>query len=210
VASASARGHSRKAAHELPAGAARTLDEARHYFMDHQLDKAEDKYLEVLKLDEKNIVVLADLASIEMELNKLDLAEQHINAALAVDANDDYNLFVLGQIKFREGKYDDAFAALSQAAQINPQNAKVQNFLGLTLSEKGMRGPAETAFRKAIQFDPDFAQAHMNLAVVYITQTPPLAELAKWHYQKAISAGAPPKPDLEKLINGGKTAEPAH
>jgi Tfp pilus assembly protein PilF len=64
-----------------------------------------------------------------------------------------------------------------------------------------MRGPAETAFRKAIQYDPGFAQAHLNLAVVYITQTPPMVALAKWHYQKALASGQPPKPDLEKLLD---------
>ncbi len=162
---ASARSNVKRAVRELPASASVMLDEARRYFVAHDYEKAEEKYLQVLKLDEKNVAVLADLAAIELELGHQDEAEKHIKAALVVEPNDDYSLFVLGQIKFREKKYDDAFAALSQAAQINPQNAKVQNFLGLTLSEKGMRGPAETAFRKAIQLDPEFAQAHLNLAV---------------------------------------------
>jgi tetratricopeptide (TPR) repeat protein len=207
---ASARSNVKKAVRELPASASVTLDQARRYFVAHDLAKAEEKYLEVLKLDEKNVAVLADLAAIELELGHADEAEKHIKAALVVEPNDDYSLFVLGQVKFREKNYDEAFAALSQAAQINPQNAKVQNFLGLTLSEKGMRGPAETAFRKAIQFDPEFAQAHLNLAVVYITQTPPLVELAKWHYQKALAAGQPPKPDLEKLLDPTKINDSAH
>jgi len=107
----------------------------------------------------------------------------------------------LGQLKFRAKNYDEAFDALSRAAQINPQNPRIQNFLGLTLSEKGLRGPAETAFRKALQFDPGFAEAHINLAVVYISQEPPLVELARWHYQKALAAGHAPSPDLEKMLD---------
>ncbi len=207
---ASVRNSARKSVRELPASAAVTLDEAKRYFVAHELDKAEAKYLEVLKLDQKNVVVLADLAAIELELGRAEDAEKNIKAALAVEPNDDYSLFVLGQVKFREKNYDEAFTALSRAAEINPQNAKVQNFLGLTLSEKGMRGPAETAFRKAIQYDPGFAQAHVNLAVVYITQQPPLVELAKWHYQKALAAGQPPNPGLEKLLDPTKTADAGH
>ena len=56
-----------------------------------------------------------------------------------------------------------------------------------------------------------FADAHINLAVVYITQQPPLAELARWHYQKALAAGHPANPDLEKLLNaGGVSADSTH
>ena len=55
--------------------------------------------------------------------------------------------------------------AFSRAAKLDPQDAQIQNFLGLALSEKGLRGPAETALRKAIQLDPGYANAHNNLAV---------------------------------------------
>lgn len=59
---------------------------------------------------------------------------------------------------------------------------------------------AETAFRKALQADPGFADAHANLATVYLTQQPPSVELARWHYKKALAAGAPRNPDLEKKL----------
>ena len=63
-----------------------------------------------------------------------------------------------------------------------------------------MRGPAETAYRKAIQIDPGFGAAHNNLAVIYLTQKPPLVELARWHYQKALAAGIPKNADLDKMF----------
>jgi Flp pilus assembly protein TadD len=112
---------------------------------------------------------------------------------------------VLGQLKFRQEKYDDALDALSRAAKMDPQDAQIQNYLGITLSQKGMRGPAETALRKAIQLDPDNASAHHNLAVVYLTQKPPLVELARWHYQKAVTAGHPRNPEMEKVFKGQQT-----
>ena len=69
-----------------------------------------------------------------------------------------------------------------------------------------MRGPAETALRKAIQLDPGNASAHHNLAVVYLTQKPPLIELAKWHYQKALAAGHPRSAQIEKMFDGQQQA----
>ncbi|HZV34570.1 MAG TPA: tetratricopeptide repeat protein [Verrucomicrobiae bacterium] len=193
--------------HKEPSGDTQVLlAEGQRYFVAHEFDKAEAKYLEALKQDPKNVSTLSDLASIQLEEGHSQDAEKNLKAAIAIDPDDDFSLFVLGQLKFREKNYDDAFEALSRAAELNPSNARVQNSLGLTLSEKGLRGPAETAFRKAIQLDPGFADAHLNLAVVYATQQPPLLELARWHYQKAIAAGHAPNPDLEKLLDPTRSA----
>ena len=78
----------------------------------------------------------------------------------------------------------------------------------MALAEKGLRGQAETAFRKAILIQPDYADAHKNLAIVYLSAHPPEVELARWHYEKALAAGMPPNPEFEKMLNGGGSATP--
>ena len=185
---------------ELPPGTVALVAEAQRYYANRQLDKAEEKYLQVLQQDKNNVPTLANLAAIELDLDHLEAAEINIKQAVALAPDDPYSLFVLGRLKFRQKKYDEAIDALSRAAKLDPQDAQIQNFLGLALSEKGLRGPAETALRKAIQLDPGYASAHNNLAVIYITQQPPLVELARWHYQKALAAGHPHNPDLEKML----------
>ena len=59
----------------------------------------------------------------------------------------------------------------------------------MRLADKGFRPAAETALRSALQIDPDYSEAHFNLAVVYIGNQPPSVELARWHYKKAIALG---------------------
>jgi Flp pilus assembly protein TadD len=189
-----------KSVNELPSGSATLVAEARNDFAAKRFDKAEEKYIQILHHDNKNVYTLSNLAAIQLELNHLDDAEQHIHQALAVSPDDSYSLLVLGQIKIRREQYDAALDALSSAAKVDPQNAEIQNYLGLTLSQKGLRTSAETAFRKAIELDPHYAGAHYNLAVFYITQSPPWPELARWHYKKAIDSGFPPNPDLEKML----------
>ena len=176
-------------------------------FSSRQYDRAAEKYMQILHQDEKNVPTLANLAAIEMAGNHLEEADKHIQQAVALAPDDAYSLGILGQIKFRQEKYDEALDALSKAARLDPENATFQNLLGLTLSEKGQRGPAETALRKAIQLQPGYGDAHANLAVVYITQHPPLVELARWHYQKALAAGNRPNAFLEKMLNAPKTAD---
>ena len=207
--SASVHLSAKKAIKELPPAGTMLLAEAKRYFMAGDFANAEAKYLEVLKLDENNFATLADLASIQIQMGHTADAEKNLKAALAIEPNDDYSLFLMGQLKFQEKKYDEALDSLSRAAEISPQNARIQNFIGLTLSEKGIRGPAETAFRRAIQLDPGFAEAHINLAVVYATAEPPLMELARWHYQKALAAGHPANPKLEQILGQAKTAADA-
>jgi Flp pilus assembly protein TadD len=187
-------------ARELPAGTTALLAEARRHFAAREMDKAELKYQEVLRQDDRNVVTLANLAVIQLEMNRLDEAEKNARKALAESPNDDFSLLVLGQIQFRQKKYDDAVQTLSRAAQQAPEDPEVQNHLGLALSEKGMRVAAEAALRKAVQLRPGYGTAHHNLAVVYISAKPPSTELAKWHYQRSLAAGASRDPDLERLL----------
>ena len=161
----------------------------------------------MLQQDNKNVPTLANLAAIQLDADHLETAEINIKQALSLAPDDPYSLFVLGRLRFLQKKYDEAVDALSRAAKLDPQDAQIQNFLGLALSEKGLRGPAETALRKAIQLDPGYASAHANLAVAYITQQQPLVELARWHYQKALAAGLPRNPELEKMLDAKKPAE---
>jgi Flp pilus assembly protein TadD len=109
----------------------------------------------------------------------------------------------LGSVKFSQGKYDEALELLSRSAQIDPDNAETQNYLGIVLSHKGLRAAAETALRKAVQLSPGYASAHHNLAVIYASQQPPSRELARWHYKKALDSGHARNPQLEKMIDGG-------
>ncbi|MGD0258345.1 MAG: tetratricopeptide repeat protein [Verrucomicrobiota bacterium] len=195
-----------KSVRELPPDTVALLAEAQRHYANKQFDQAEQNYLQVLQRDNKNVPTLANLAAIELDLDHFEAAEINIKQAVALAPEDPYSLFVLGRLRFRQRKYDEAIDAFSRAANLDPLDAQIQNFLGLALSEKGLRGPAETALRKAIQLDPGYANAHNNLAVVYITQQPPLVELARWHYQKARAAGHPRNPELEKMLDAQKAA----
>jgi Tfp pilus assembly protein PilF len=190
----------KKSISELPAGSAELVAEAQNYYAAGKFDKAEDDYQKILQHDENNGLALANLAAIEMEEGKYDDAEKNIKAAVAQSPNDAYNLSTLGYLKFRQEKYDDALDALSRAAKLDPQNPEIENYLGVALGHKGLRAQAETALRKAIQLDPNYGPAHNNLAVIYISEQPPLVELARWHYQKALDLGRPRNPDLEKML----------
>lgn len=203
----------RKSIREMPTGTVALVAQAEKFFAAKQYDKAEENYLEILRQDENNAYTLANLGAIHLEMGRLDEAETNILRALEISPDDAHANSLLGYLRFRQEKYDDAIVALNRAAKLNPQNADIQNYLGVTLSHKGLRGPAEQAFRKAIVIDPNHGGAQNNLAVFYASETPPNVALARFHYQKALAAGHPRNPEIEKLFEkkeaaGGAPAQP--
>ncbi|HEV2394741.1 MAG TPA: tetratricopeptide repeat protein [Verrucomicrobiae bacterium] len=194
----------RRSIKELSPAAARLVIQAKRYYDAGQYDQAESAFLDVLHEDPNNVGALANLAAVQVRSGHLDMAERNIKQALTIESDNPFAVFVLGWLRMAQGKYDDALDALGRAAKLDPQDAEVQDFIGLALTQKGQREPAETAFRKAIQIDPGFAHAHYDLAVAYINDQPPAIELARWHYQKALAAGLPHNPNLEQKFDAQK------
>jgi tetratricopeptide (TPR) repeat protein len=190
----------KKSVSQLPTGTSELVASAQDHFAKHEFEEAEADYDKILEKDPNNGLVLANLATIELQANKLDEAEKHIRAALDQNPNDAYNLSTYGYLLFRQEKFKDALVPLSHASELDPENPEVQNYLGVTLSHLGQRAQGETALRKAIQIKPDYAPAHNNLAVMYLSQEPSYPRLARMHYQKALIAGQPHNPDLEKML----------
>jgi len=185
---------------DLPPGAGALMTEAARATMQRDYARAAEKYEEILHQDENNVYVLAHLANAQFALNQTGECEKTVARALALDPEDPASLYLLGILRYRQDKLDEALNALSMSAKYNPTNAGTQNYLGCVLTDKGLRPAAETAFRKALQADPDYPDAHFNLAFVYAKETPPSLELARWHYKRALDLGHGKSPDLEQLL----------
>lgn len=193
---------------DLPRGTAPLFNEAERAIDAKRFSDAEEKLKQVLSQDENSIYVLARLSGVQLDLDKPAEAEKNLKKALAMDPRDPACLYLMGSLKLRQEKYDEALDVLSQAVQITPDNPMAQFNLGRALIFKGNLKPAETAFRKAITLKPNWGEAHYQLAVIYVTSNPPFIELAKWHYQKAITGGMPRNFELEKRLEKSGGAKP--
>ena len=191
----------KKGNRELPPGAGALVAEADRAFEARRYDEAERKYLQVLAQDDKNLYTLSHLGAVNLELSRLTDAEKYLKRALDTDGEDEFSLSLLGVVKYDQNKYDEAIDYLSRAAKINPKRSATQVFIGLALAQKGQRGPAEAALRKALELQPNNPDAHYNLALIYASQNPPFLEMARWHYQKALSFGAAKNATLELKLS---------
>ena len=96
-------------------------------------------------------------------------------------------------------------AALSQAIYLNPKDPKAHLYLGILIRKRGWLSGAEDEMRKAIELDGTYAEAHFNLAVLYLEREPPAFELARRHYYRALELGAEPDREVAKTLQ--KAAE---
>ncbi len=186
--------------YEIPAGAGTLFAEAQRAVDAGRFEEAEKKYREVLRQDEGNVRIMANLAAVLMDQEKVEEADRTLKKAIEIDPEDSVSLYLRGGLQLRQEKYEDALASLSLSAKLAPDVAQTQYYLAKALIQKGDRSPAESALRKAIQLKPGWGDAHYLLAVLYGTQQPNYKELAQYHYKKAIANGAGRNIEFEQWL----------
>ncbi|HTW81026.1 MAG TPA: tetratricopeptide repeat protein [Terracidiphilus sp.] len=70
----------------------------------------------------------------------------------------------------REGKFDQAVVKLEQAHRIAPENATIENLLGIAETKLGRIAAADVHYRNAIRIDPSQPAPHRNLGVNLLTE----------------------------------------
>lgn len=200
------RNRPRTAPREYPVRDQRLFDQVRVDFEARRYPEAERTLTEMLRTDTGNVMIMGSLATTQIQQRRFTEAEATLSRALRVDPTSPDILKLFGKLSYDQKKFDAALDYFSRSAQLDPRDPETLNYLGITLAEKGQRRAAETSVRRAIEVFPAYDEAHYNLAVIYASQDPPFAELARWHYQKAISLGYRANPELQKKIEQGAGA----
>ena len=73
----------------------------------------------------------------------------------------------LGVVYQRGGQTKAAIEALNRAIVLNPRRAVYYNELGIINRKEGKFDDARRAYVKALDTDPDYALAHLNIAILY-------------------------------------------
>jgi tetratricopeptide (TPR) repeat protein len=89
----------------------------------------------------------------------------------------------LGILYARTQRRVEAIQTLRQGLGLNPKSAPAQNQLGILLRETGQLQAAEQAYQAALSAAPDYANAHLNLGVLYDVHLKQPA-LALKHYEQ--------------------------
>ena len=184
-----------------PSDAARPCAaEAERAFSKGNFKTAESLYRQAIQLGPDNPKLLISLAAVETRLGNLDESQTLLRQALHIDLNNGPAWLLLGMNALEQKQDEEAFADLVQAALRDDQNPRAHNYLGMAAGRKGWTEASEQELRRAVELDPGYADANFNLAVLYLRRTPPLIELARRHYQRAIDLGVPRDQVVEALF----------
>lgn len=183
-----------------PEAARKVAAEAAKQYAQQKLNDAEKGFQEALRLDPNNVEYLNRLASVKTRLGKSAEAETLLKESLQHQLENPTAWLLLGMNQLEEHQNEKAFASLIQAALYDPKNAHAQNYLGIAAERNHWNDISESSLRKAVELDPNYADAHFNLAVYYLQLTPPLIEVARRHYQRALDLGTLRDPRIDALL----------
>ncbi len=143
------------AVHQNPKQANYFFNLAVAYYELHRWNDVETSVRAVLKLQPRHANALNLLGFMFSELNRdVDEAEQLLNRALAIEANNAAFLDSLGWIYYRQGRFKKALGKILHASNQLPDDAVILDHLGdvyLALNDIPM---AILSWKKAYKIDP--------------------------------------------------------
>jgi tetratricopeptide (TPR) repeat protein len=87
---------------------------------------------------------------------------------------------------YKQQRYDLAETQINNALAVNEAHAETQNIAGLIAIEMKKHQAAESYFKRALVLNPDFANAHYNIALLYDIYFQDIPN-AYNHYKKYLS-----------------------
>ena len=173
---------------------------ARLDFKEGRYKDAEEGFLEFLRYRPRSVPCLCNLGVLKIATKEYSKAEYYLEKALALEEGSGLANYLLGRTYFLQDKLDDALEKLEVSLTYDSQNAKAHNCVGVISTRKGWVERAKRAFGNAVTIDPEYGDAHFNLAVLYSTMDQPEPKEAERHYFRALHLGVPRDASIEEFL----------
>lgn len=157
---------------------------SRYYAEQEVFNKALMDAEKALSLDSFRTDILLHAADLYYTTREVEQARATIQKALALDPNNlDANLR-MGELQYYLGQYPSAFEYLDKAILLDPFEARTYFTKGMIFAETGDTNLAISSFQTAVEQDPTYFHAYMQLANLHAAKN---NDLAIDYYQNAIS-----------------------
>ena len=103
-------------------------------------------------------------------LGRFEEAETHLRRAIALNPQEKYAHFNLGNTLCEQGRFEEALEAARVAVEQRPDFARAHTTLSIALTALGRFEEAEAHLRRAIALDPRTQNVHLNLGMTLYYQ----------------------------------------
>src|SRR4030067_794264 len=157
-------------------------------FMDEQdgnLKEALKKYETALSFDESSLFILTRVATLQAKLGQIESAIESMKKLIAVAPRPNPALFLLAEMYFNAGDYENSVVTFNQLIEKEPGSIKVYLNRGIALANLKRLDEAEESIWKGISLAPDNPTGYVYLGDIYFEQVK--MGKAKKYYKKAIA-----------------------
>ncbi len=142
------------------------IEKARKYFENGKFLHSVQIYHKLINEHPDFIDAYIELAFIYAKIGKESFAEKLLRRAYDVDPENEEVIFMLGNICFNLGKFDDAIKFYTKLAHL--EYPVLHYNLALAYYHCGDYPEAEEEFKKVLKFDPEFPKITETLAEILI------------------------------------------
>ncbi|MBN2460806.1 MAG: tetratricopeptide repeat protein [Candidatus Cloacimonetes bacterium] len=145
------------------------LSIAVQHFNSKNYASAEESFLDLLAIDPENLEANFYMGLINYINKNYETSESYYLKALEIDSGNKDVLDYLSQTYLKQGKYDEAIDALSQIAE-NEEDKEIWLKIGDIYIDLEYYEEAEESYQKALEYDPDYIDAHVALGNLFYGQ----------------------------------------
>lgn len=126
--------------------------QARELVTSGKIQEALNEYEELLKLDEKNATIYADIGTVFAMVKRFDSAIPHLRKALDLGSNDAATFSALGTALYEIGSLEESIELFNKAISIDPNYVFAHYNKASTLIAKGDKPGAKLALEKCLTY----------------------------------------------------------
>lgn len=129
----------------------------------------------VISIDSNNVKYLMAAADIHFFTNKVQRADQLLKRAVEIEPTNVDCMLRLAQLHHYLKRYEEEMALLEKVLDIDKRNSQAFFMKGMIYKEKGDTANAMQTMQLAVQMDPDYYNAYIQLGLLAAAQHNPLA-----------------------------------
>jgi tetratricopeptide (TPR) repeat protein len=167
---------------EFYSNLARALQKAEHWV------SALEVYWLALQVDNQSAAAYGGIGLMCQELGSVEVSRAFLQKGLELHPGTADLHYYLGAIYYELGSFDKAILSYQKAIELQAPNVPSLYLVQLGIAQlagaKEAEAQAEASFLRALELDPDFAQAHYELGKLYLKRKE--LERAEQSFERAI------------------------